>query len=123
MSLSRVVLRLARNPGTAFAAGDEHRGYAVTVPLTSEGRIDEAIYGQNREACTVRRFAPDQPHADGRLARRGANWFFDYDAHASDDDEPIHRLGGHAFVVGEYLTVTDENRQPLTYRVAEVQSI
>ena len=40
----------------------------------------------------------------------------------SDDDEPVHRLGDHRFVVGEYVTVTDEGGQPLTYRITEVQA-
>ena len=35
MSLSRIVMRLARNPGTEFAGGDDHRGYALTAPLTA----------------------------------------------------------------------------------------
>jgi hypothetical protein len=35
MSLSRIVMRLARNPGTEFAGGDDHRGYALTAPPTA----------------------------------------------------------------------------------------
>ena len=35
MELSRIVMRLARNPGTEFAGGDDHRGYALTAPLLS----------------------------------------------------------------------------------------
>jgi hypothetical protein len=35
-------MRLARNPGTEFADGDDHRGYALTAPLTPDGKIDEA---------------------------------------------------------------------------------
>jgi hypothetical protein len=34
----------------------------------------------------------------------------------------VHRLGDHHFVVGEYVTVTDEDGQPLTYRITEVQA-
>jgi hypothetical protein len=40
MSLSRIVMRLARNPGTEFAGGDDHRGYALTAPLTEDGLLD-----------------------------------------------------------------------------------
>ena len=58
MSLSRVVMRLARNPGTEFAGGDDHRGYALTVPLTADGHIDAAAYAKHKDACHVRRFAP-----------------------------------------------------------------
>lgn len=122
MNLSRIVMRLARNPGTEFAGGDDHRGYVLTAPLTSDGMLDEDAYAKSKSACVVRRFAPDEDAADGRLARRGARWFFDYDDGDEADDEPVHRLGEHRFSVGEYVTVTDEDGRPLTYKVVEVQS-
>src|SRR6185503_11783327 len=101
MTLSRIVMRLARNPGTEFAGGDDHRGYALTAPLTDDGHIDEAAYAKAKDACAVRRF-------------------FDYDeGDEPADDEPLHRLGEHRFAVGEYVTVTDEDGRPLTYKVVE----
>ena len=121
MKLSRIVMRLARNPGTEFAGGDDHRGYALTAPLTDDGLIDEAAYGKSKDACHVRRFAPDEDPVDGRLARRGQRWFFDYDDEDTTDDEAVHRLGQHKFAVGEYVTVADEDGRPLTYKVVEVQ--
>jgi len=120
MSLSRIIMRLARNPGTEFAGGDDHRGYALTAPLTEDGHLDEAAYAKSRAHCSVRRFAPDEEAVDGRLARKGSRWFFDYDASDSADDEPVHRLGEHRFALGEYVTVTDEDGRPLTYKVMEV---
>ena len=99
MSLSRIVMRLARNPGTEFSGGDDHRGYALTAPLTEDGPVD------------------------GRLNRRGARWFFDYDDADETDDEPLYRLGQHRFALGEYVTVTDEGGQPLTYKVMEVTPV
>ena len=121
MTLSRIVMRLARNPGTEFAGGDDHRGYALTAPLTADGKLDETAYAKNKNACAVRRFAPDEDPADGRLAKRGQRWFFDYDDEDVADDEPVHRLCEHRFAVGEYVTVTDEDGRPLTYKVVEVQ--
>lgn len=123
MSLSRIVMRLARNPGTEFAGGDDHRGYTLTAPLTPDGHLDEAAYARHKAACSVRRFTPDEDPTLGRLAHRGKVWFFDYDAGGSADDEPVHRLGDHRFAVGEYVTVTDENARPLTYKVVEVQPV
>ncbi|MDI1364473.1 MAG: hypothetical protein PSX79_06325 [bacterium] len=123
MSLSRIVMRLARNPGTEFAGGDDHRGYTLTAPLTAEGRLDEAAYAKSKAACSVRRFAPDEDVADGLLARKGDRWFFDYDSTDSADDEPVHRLGDHRFATGEYVTVTDEDGRPLTYKVMEVVAV
>src|SRR5579863_215525 len=109
-------MRLARNPGTEFAGGDDRRGYSLVAPLTAEGRLDAAAYARAREACVVRRFAPDEDPADGRLLRRGAHWFFDYENGDLADDEPVYRLGDHRFAVGEYVTVTDESGRPLTYK-------
>jgi len=121
MSLSRIVMRLARNPGTEFSGGDDRRGYALTAPLTSDGHLDEAAYSKAKAGCLVRRFSPDEDAVDGRLARKGQRWFFDYDDDDVADDEPVHRLGEHRFAVGEYVTVTDEDGRPLTYKVVEVQ--
>ena len=78
MGLSRIVMRLARNPGTEFADGDDHRGYTLHAPLTPDGLLDEAAFKAHRAACVVRRFAPDEDPQEGRLARRGERWFFDY---------------------------------------------
>ena len=70
MALSRIVMRLARNPGTEFSGGDDHRGYALTAPLTADGHLDEGAYAKVKAACHVRRFAPDEDAVDGRLAKR-----------------------------------------------------
>ncbi|MFC3078399.1 hypothetical protein ACFODL_09905 [Phenylobacterium terrae] len=123
MTLSRIVMRLARNPGTEFAGGDDRRGYALTAPLTDDGRLDETAYARHKSDCAVRRFSPDEDPADGRLAKRGQRWFFDYDDEDVADDEPVYRLGEHRFAVGEYVTVTDEDGRPLTYKVVEVQPV
>jgi hypothetical protein len=120
VSLSRIVMRLARNPGAGFIEGDDHRGYALVAPLNFDGRLDAEAYGKAREACLVRRFAPDEDPAEGRLARRGGHWYFDFEVDGVAEDEPVFRLGEHRFAVGEYVTVTDEDARPLTYRVMEV---
>ena len=123
MSLSRIVMRLARNPGTEFADGDDHRGYTLVAPLTADGQLDEQAFKAARADCTVRRFAPDEDPAEGRLARKGERWFFDYDDADSADDEPVYRLGQHTFGLGEYVSVTDEDGRLLTYKVTEVAAL
>jgi hypothetical protein len=120
MSLSRIVMRLARNPGTEFAEGDDHRGYSRVAPLTPDGHLNEAAYARHREACVVRRFAPDEDPADGRLVRSGSRWSFDYGQSQAADEEPLFRLGQHRFAVGEYVSITDEDGRLLTYKVTEV---
>jgi hypothetical protein len=121
MGLSRIVMRLARNPGTDFADGDDHRGYTLTAPLTPDGKLDETVFRANKAVCTVRRFAPDEDPQEGRLARHGERWFFDYGDEADTADEPLYRLGEHRFAVGEYVSITDEDGL-LTYKVTEIQS-
>ena len=105
MALNRIVMRLARNPGTEFAGGDDHRGYALTAPLTGDGLLDEAAYAKVKGQCIVRRFAPDEDPVDGRLMHRRERWYFDYDEDDITDDEPIHRLGDHRFTVTYSPTV------------------
>src|SRR5688500_14501988 len=95
--------------------------YTITAPLTADCHRDESAYSKAKAECQVRRFSPDEDAVDGRLARKGQRWFFDYDDEDVADDEPVHRLGEHRFAVGEYVTVTDEGGRPLTYKVVEVQ--
>jgi hypothetical protein len=121
MGLSRIVMRLARNPGTEFADGDDHRGYALVAPLDADGRLDESGFRSVGDQCVVRRFAPDEDAAEGRLRRRGDYWFFDY-KDGESDDEPVYKLGQHRFSIGEYVTVTDDDGRPLTYKVTDVQT-
>lgn len=120
MSLSRIIMRLARNPGTEFAEGDDHRGYTLTAPLTPDRRLDVEAWRKHRDRCVVRRFAPDEDPVEGRLARRGESWFVDYEDEAGEADEAVYRLGDHTFAVGDYVTITDGDGRPLTYKVMEV---
>jgi hypothetical protein len=121
MTLSRIILRLARNPGTDFPNGDDRHGYVLIAPLDGKSFIDEAEWKRHQDLCTILHFTPDFPAPrHGILRRRGVNWFFDYEEETVEDDEPVFKLGAHPFLVGEYVTVTDENDEPLTYRVEEV---
>ena len=122
MSLSRIVMRLARNPGTEFADGDDHRGYTLTAPLTPDGKIDEAAFRAAKAKCTVRRFAPDEDAQEGMLNRRGDRWFFDY-GEDGDDAEPLYKLGDHTFAIGDYVSITDEDGRLLTYKVTDAVGV
>ena len=119
MGLNRIVMRLARNPGTEFADGDDHRGYALVAPLTADGKLDDAAFRAHKADFTVRHFAPDEDATEGKLARRGDRWFFDY-GDAGEGEEPLYRIGEHRFAVGEYVSITDEDGRLLTYKVTEV---
>jgi hypothetical protein len=119
----RIVMRLARNPGTEFADGDDHRGYTLVAPLTADGHLDAAAYAKVRDGCPVRRFAPDEDPSDGKLVRQGQRWYFDYDNAEDTGEEPVFRLGAHRFSVGEYVSITDEEGRLLTYKVTEVTPV
>ena len=122
MSLSRIVMRLARNPGTEFADGDDHRGYTLTAPLTADGKLDEGGLKSVKGGATVRNFVPDEDAREGKLGRRGERWFFDFGDEA-EGEEPLYRIGEHRFAVGEYISITDEEGRLLTYKVTEVTSV
>jgi hypothetical protein len=122
MSLSRIVMRLARNPGTEFGEGDDHRGYTLTAPLAPDRRLDVEAWRKVKDRSTVRRFAPDEDAVEGRLGRRGEVWFFDFEEEA-DDLEPVYRLGDHTFGVGDYVAVRDHKGRMLTYKVTEVVQV
>ena len=116
MSLIRIVMRLARNPG--YPDGDREHGYVLTAPLTSDGWLDPAEWREERERCTVVRFKPgDDKDADGKLTHRGEKWFFHYDEAEEGDDEPVFRLGDHRLAVGDYVTIHEADGDDLTYRV------
>ena len=121
MGLNRIVMRLARNPGTEFADGDDHRGYTLVAPLSADGKLDAAAFRAHKADFTVRHFAPDEDAVEGKLNRRGERWFFDY-GDAGEGDEPLYRIGEHRFAVGEYVSITDEDQRLLTYKVTEVTS-
>ena len=119
MTMSRITLRLARNPSTPFVEGDPERGYVLLAPLTADGKIDADVYAAAKAACTVRRFGPCMDAVEGRLRRHASVWYFDYDPERSADDERGFKLGDHRFLSGDYISITDEEGVPLTYQVSE----
>ena len=87
MSLTRVTLRLGRNPDAGFPDGNDNHGYVIVAPLDLEGMLDLELWRDNKASCTVNRFSPDpdeiaayiEEHGsveppeeeEGRVARRG----------------------------------------------------
>ena len=119
MSLKRITLRLARNPG--HPDGDQRQGYVILAPLTPDGHLDVNEWRLSREECIVRRFHPDpELKADGLLTHRGSHWRFHYDEEHEGPDEGGYQLDEHTFRPGEYVTIADHGEKPLTYLVTEV---
>jgi hypothetical protein len=116
--LTRVVVRLARNPG--FPEGDDRQGYVITAPIDTQGRLDLDLWRRHRADCTVVRFRPGVDRdADGLLTHTGSHWRFHYDEEGEGDDEAVHRLGDHRLALGDYITVHESDGQERTYRVTE----
>ena len=90
MSLTQVVLRLARNPG--FPAGDDSQGYVINAPLDPDSKLSVEDWQAHRDDCSVIRFKPgDERDADGKLTHRGSHWFIHYDEAREGDCLPDRR--------------------------------
>jgi len=123
--LKRIRLDLARSK--EFPNGSSDHGYEFVAPLDTQGHIDAHLWQQHRDHCRVRRFWNGAPEQVGRLVHKPggkehARWIFDYDVKRRDDDESGYRFGAHTFIPGEYVSISDEDGESHTFRVASVQT-
>ncbi len=124
MALTRLTLRLSRNPDAGFPEGDDKYGYVITAPLNKDGKLDADIWRAHKKGCTVIRFAPDDAErADGWLTHRGSNWFFHYDEAHEGPDEPVYKLGDHTLRVGDYVTIHEADGEDLVYKITDGQRV
>jgi hypothetical protein len=124
-TLKRIRLHLARSK--AFPEGSSRHGYEFVAPIDAKGHIDPELWRQHREHCRVRRFWDGEPEQVGRLRHmpggaEHARWVFDYDTSRADDDEAGYRFGAHAFVPGEYVSITEDDGDIHTFRVISVEA-
>jgi hypothetical protein len=124
-TLKRIRLHLARSKG--FPEGSSGHGYEFVAPLDRNGHIDAELWRKHREHCRVRRFWDGTPEQIGRLLHKPggsehARWVFDYDETRADDDEAGYRFGLHAFVPGEYVSISEDDGDLHTFRVISVES-
>ncbi|MCR6644116.1 MAG: hypothetical protein NVV62_06135 [Terricaulis sp.] len=123
IGLTRVILRLGRNPDAGYPDGNDDYGYVIMAPLNADNLLDPTLWREKREACTVRRFQPLEPISDGWLRHRGENWYFWYDEADEGPEEPLFKLGAKEFRPGEYVTVREADGDIMTYRVAEAHRV
>jgi hypothetical protein len=117
----RIRLELAREPG--HAAGSSRDGYELIAPLDRHSRIDATLWRAHREACRVTRFRAHEDEEIGHLVhKQGGTWAFHYDVAGQDEDETGYRFQDERFVVGEYLSVREDDNQH-TYRVVSVEHL
>jgi hypothetical protein len=123
--LKRIRLDLARSKD--FPSGSTRHGYEFVAPLDQDGHIDPELWRLHRAHCGVRRFWQGEDDQIGHLVHKPggsehARWVFDYDASRQDDDEAGYRFGAHAFRLGEYVSIRDEDGDLHTFQVRSVES-
>lgn len=123
-TLKRIRLNLARSK--EFPAGSQAHGYEFVAPLDAAGHIDPDLWQKYREHCGVRRFWAGEKDEIGRLVHKPggaehARWVFDYNPQGNADDEAGYRFGSHAFTLGEYVSIRDDDGDLHTFQVASVQ--
>jgi hypothetical protein len=118
----QIRLELAREPG--HPEGSNATGYDLVAPLDAEDRLSADVWRAHRDACRVHRFREGENDEIGHLARKpGGTWYFNYDDADTDDDETGYRLGAERFVLGEYVSIADENGKMHTYRIVAVREM
>ena len=122
--LRKVTLNAARSK--EFPEGSIRHGYDFVAPLTEDGHIDLEAWKRRRGECFAHRFWGDEPSMRGLLVHRaggpgGSTWAFEWNTGTRDEEEEEgSRFGDHAFRVGEYVSVREEEGKLLTFRVVGV---
>jgi len=118
MSLKTIRLELGRT--ARWPDGNPDCGYEFKAPLDAAGHIDAEAWRGHRHASTVRRFWQGEDDENGHLIHtRHRTWAFSYEP-GEEDDTPFFRFESHAFIPGEYVTITEHSDEPTTFRVASV---
>jgi hypothetical protein len=119
-TLYRIELELAREPG--HPEGDQNHSYRFYFPLTPEGHIDPSAYRDMPDWCRVVRRRPGEEEARGRIVRGpDDSWVFDYVEETTTDDEVGFRLAEERFVVGEYVSIREDDGKMHVFRVTSVR--
>ena len=119
--LRRVRLELARDHD--FPDGSRQHGYDFIAPLDAQGHIDLEAWKQLRDRSRVRRFWGYEREEVGHVVhKRGNVWAFHYDIHGDPShDEAGFRFASHAFVPGEYVSLTEQDGVQRTFHVVSVR--
>lgn len=124
--LNRILLNLGRSRD--FPDGSSRHGYDFIAPLDPLGHIDPVLWRKYRHYCRVRRFWEGEDDEVGRLVHKpgGAEhgrWVFTYSSVDNDDDEAGYKFGAHAFLPGEYVSISGHDGKLHTFRVVAVDPV
>lgn len=118
---AKIRLRLAREHD--HPQGSQEHGYDLVLPLDNAGRIDGDLWKSHRDLCRVVHYRSNEEHDVGHLVRHpGGQWAFHYDIKGDDKDAAGYHFADENFIVGEYISVIEDNR-PHTYRVITVERL
>ena len=125
-ALRKVTLNAARSK--EFPAGSIRHGYDFVAPLTAEGHIDLEGWKAHRGECFAHRFWGGEPAMRGLIVHRaggpgGSTWAFEWKGGKDEAEEEGFRFGDHAFKVGEYVSIREEEGELLTFRVVSVGKV
>jgi hypothetical protein len=126
IDFNRILLNLARS--REFPDGSSRHGYDFIAPLDPDGHIDPVLWRRYRNYCRVRRFWEGEDDEVGRLIHKPggaerARWVFDYNPDEDDDKEAGYRFGEHAFLPGEYVSISGQAGKLHTFRVISVDPV
>jgi hypothetical protein len=124
--LNRILLNLARS--REFPDGSSRHGYDFIAPLDPKGHIDPVLWRKYRDYCRVRRFWEGEDDVIGRLVHKpdGAGHgrrVLTYSSDDDDDDEAGYKFGAHAFLPGEYVSISGQDGKLHAFRVVEVDPV
>ena len=124
--LNRILLNLARSKD--FPSGSSRHGYDFIAPLDLVGQIDPILWRKYRDYCRVRRFWAGENDEVGRLVHKPggaehARWVFDYSPDQDDDNEAGYKFSSHAFLPGEYVSISGQDGKLHTFRVTTVEPV
>ncbi len=121
-AFTKVRLLLAREPG--HPEGSREHGYDLVLPLDATGRIDASRWKEERDRFRFTRFAPETGSESGRLVHKpGGSWAFLYDDGDEEEDAAGFRFQDERFVVGEYVSIREDDDRHHTYHVTSVHAI
>lgn len=120
MNWSNIRLELACGP--QFPRGSPHRCYLLSLPLKTNGFIDETVVLASPKRATVRRFWPSQADLRGTVIKTPSGWAFSYESREQGEEDVLN-FDTHPMRVGECFTLTEPDRKRLPFKVTNVESL
>jgi hypothetical protein len=118
---AKVRLRMAREPHHPH--GSHEHGYDLVMPLDKNGYINGELWKAHPALCRVVHYRASEEHDLGHMVRMpGGQWKFHYDIKGDEGDPQGYHFADERFVVGEYISVIEDDG-PHTYRVVTVERL